>query len=154
MAPHRPVLVVGQDGPAPATDMAYGDFLNRASEIKGVFNLTGETPVRNLMSLIKNATAVVTLDTAPLYLAEAFRTPAISVWGPHDPKCRLRYDPEYLKNAVWKSSECTSSPCYQSRGFGPKCPNGSAQKVCDVLSSVTSADIIDKLQVVENSRMA
>lgn len=154
MAPHRPVLMIGSDGPAPSTDMAYGDFLNQAQEIKGVFSLQGETPLRNMMSLIKNATALLTLDTAPLYIAQAFRTPTVSIWGPHDPKVRLRYDPEFLKNAVWKKSECLAAPCYQYRGFGDKCPEGPQQRVCDVLKSVSATDVIDTLQAIENTRVA
>lgn len=151
MAEVRPVIIIGSNGPSASTSMTYSDFLSRAGEIANVVSLVGVTPVKTMMSLLKNAVALVSLDTAPLYIAQAFQTPAVSLWGTHDPKSRLRYDRTYLANAIW-TKECPSSPCYLYRGFNSKCPAGSNQKVCENLLAIQPETVMDCLNVIEKDR--
>lgn len=150
LAPHKTVVIVGGTGPSPDAGISYGQFLTEVSSIPGVLNLVGATPMTMLFSLIQNAVAVLTLDTGPLYIAQALRTPAISIWGPNDPKLRLRYDSAYLKNAVWTKS-CTSSPCNLYRNFSEtKCPSGLNQGVCANLQDVPVQHILNLTSAIVN----
>src|SRR5208282_3316190 len=92
----------------PASDMSAGDFVNNLNSATNlvksgrVINLIGKTQVRNLMQLILKANCVGSMDSAALYIAEAFRTPCVSIWGSHDPGVRIGYDPDYMKLAIWE----------------------------------------------------
>ena len=144
----------GDQGQLPSPDMSFGDFYQRAQSLAQeltprVLNLIGPTPLRLIMALISRAMAVVSLDSGLLYVAQACRVPAVSLWGTHPPHSRLQYDPAYMRGAIWKRSACQFSPCFAYAGFPTdKCPRGSAQKVCEVLSAITVNDILEKLDVV------
>lgn len=152
MAKKRPVLIIGENGPSTNNSMSFGEFVSEAIKIKNVCSLIGETTVRILLGVIKYAATVVTLDSAPLYIAQSFRTPAISLWGTHNPSSRIRHDSEYLRNAIWNQS-CQSSPCYLYRGFSEaKCPAGLRQGICENLRSITPDQIMERVAEIERSR--
>lgn len=150
----RPVLVCGSTRvKQPETDMSAGAFIEQLSQIGGgVVNLLDMTPLRVLMALISRAKAFVGLDSGPLYIAQALRVPAVSIWGAHHPGVRLAYDKPYMDLAVWNSEACTSSPCFTYIDFpADKCPCGAAQTECEVLRSVGAADVMAKLDMVERA---
>jgi ADP-heptose:LPS heptosyltransferase len=152
----RPVLVVGalRDRMPPA-GMSVGDFGARLdSDLVAtgrVLNLMGKTQLRHLMEIISKATAVLSLDSASLYLAQAFRTPCVSLWGSHDPQVRLGYDTEYMSTAIWQKSACRHSPCFAWQGFPVnRCPLGEAQSVCHCQLAVEPTDILQMVQRIED----
>lgn len=155
----RPVLVVGaMRERMPGSDMAPGDFVNNLDSSPNlcrggrVINLIGKTQVRNLMQLISKANCVASMDSAALYIAQAFRTPCVSLWGSHDPGVRIGYDPEYMKLAIWEQRVCANSPCFAWQGFpANKCPSGAAQSVCACLAYVSADEIVKRFEAVENS---
>lgn len=157
LADRRPVVVLGLlHERMPFMGMSVGQFnveLGQVSE--GVVNMLGNTNLRFTMALIAKANCVVTLDTGPLYIAEAFRRPAISLWGTHHPGVRLGYDKDYMDLAIWEQAGCDHSPCYAYGAFpAHKCPLGVSQAACQVLSSVTVEAVTAKLDQVESQGAA
>lgn len=157
LATKRPVIVVGGISERmPDTDMSAGEFNQHVVQSGGnVINAIGNTPLRVLMALISKANCIGCMDSGPLYLAEAVRTPAVSVWGPHDPVVRIGYDKDYMDLAVWQPQACRHSPCFAYDWFPPhKCPNGENQRVCEVLAATTARQIMAKFEMVEERNAA
>jgi ADP-heptose:LPS heptosyltransferase len=157
LSDQRPVIVLGTlKARMPVSDMTAQDFVNVAMGMKTknpVICLVGDIPLRLTMSIIFRARCLITLDSGLLYVAEAFRTPAISIWGPVHPGVRLGYDKEYMDLAVWNFKACSYAPCYAYSGFPTaKCPRHELQRVCEVLNTTDLSDILAKLDMVEKSR--
>ena len=153
----RPVLVVGvlRDR-MPVMDMSAGDFVGVLDSAPNlvragrVINLIGKTQVRNLMQLISKANCVASMDSGALYIAQAFRTPCVSIWGSHDPGVRLGYDKEYMDLAMWDQKICANSPCYAWDGFPEnRCPNGPRQDICACIEYVSAHEIVKRFEVIE-----
>jgi len=153
---YRPVIVVGKIHEAiPDLDMPLGEFCSRLNEMgPGLINLLSTerpTPLRFIMQLIAKANCVFTLDSGPLYIAQALHTPAISLWGTHDPRVRIGYDPEYMDLAVWNKQYCQNCPCFCFGSFpAHKCPRGESQTQCEVLRSLVPNDVLSMLEKVES----
>jgi hypothetical protein len=150
----RPVVVVGSlDGRLPATDMTAGEFNQKVDHAgSNVINAmrSPPMPLRVLCSIISKATAVACLDSGPLYIAQALRVPAISMWGPHDPQVRIGYDQDYMSLAVWNKEHCQACPCYAYDRFPTdRCPNGEAQTVCEPLFYVNVEEVLRKFEGLE-----
>ena len=155
LATRRPVVVVGTSTLRLLdTDMSAGDFISQLSSMgQPVINAIDSTSVRVLMALIARATGVVALDSAPLYLAQAFNVPAVSLWGTHPPGARLGYDKPYMDLAVWNPDACRKSPCFAYSYFPvEKCPKGDKQQVCEVLESITPEAVLSKADLIEASQ--
>lgn len=108
LAKARPVVVLGRPGKGrvPDTDMAFGQFVAELNKIPGVINLVSDVALRVIAALISRSTCMVTLDSGLLYVAEALRIPAVSLWGTHAPATRLMYDKTYLDSAIWMREAC------------------------------------------------
>jgi len=107
--------------------------------------------LRSILGIISKSRCVFSLDSAPLYMAQACRVPAISIWGPHSPHVRIGYDKAYMDLAIHEKSACPNSPCYAYSGFPKtKCPELEAQKICAVLANVNVNSIMEKLSLVES----
>lgn len=153
MAKARPVVVLGpaNNARSPATDMAYGTFMQHLDNLgPNVINLTGGTPIRVACALLSRAVAAITLDSGLLYVAQAHRIPAISLWGPVSPWARIGYDKDYMDLAIWNKDTCRHASCQAHSAFPyTKCPRGESQVVCEPLATVTPDQIIEKLRIVE-----
>ena len=155
LARRRPLVVLGHlhEG-LPDLDMSVGEFIAEmhllGENVVNFLDSKPPVPLRSSMAVISKANCVFTLDTGPLYIAEALRVPAISVWGPHDPGVRLGYDPDYMDLAIWNDTMCNRCPCYCFGSFPyHKCPHGAQQTTCEVLASVTVDSVLAKLDKVE-----
>jgi ADP-heptose:LPS heptosyltransferase len=153
LSQRRPVVVVGTSTMRlPDTDMSAGQFIQGVENFGGgVINLVDRTPsARLLMALVARAKAVVCLDSAPLYLAQATGTPAISLWGSHDPGARIGYDERYMRYALWNQQSCNCAPCYAYSQFpANKCPDGQRQKTCECLASLTEEQVLKTMDALE-----
>lgn len=153
----RPVIFVGQSSvPLPDLDITAGEFLNKAEECgHQVMSLMRQSvPLRSVMALISKATAFVGLDSGLLYVAQACRVPAVSIWGPHDPGVRIGYDQDYMDLAVWNQELCYQSPCFAYGDFPVhKCPKGVEQKICQCLAATTVDDVLKKVEMIESKRV-
>lgn len=157
LATKRPVVVVGNmNERMPETDMSAGEFNQHVTQSGGnVINAIGNTPLRVMMAVVSKAVAVGCMDSGPLYVAQALNVPAVSVWGPHDPRVRIGYDKAYMDLAIWNQKACRHSPCFAYASFPVhKCPNGPQQNVCETLKSVDSGQILDKFAQIERTNQA
>jgi hypothetical protein len=155
LAEQRPVVVIGAlTEKMPMAGMSVGEFYQRLHQVgPNVINMIGSTPLRSTMALISKAIALVCLDSGPLYIAQALRTPAISIWGPHHPGVRIGYDKDYMDLAIWHKENCRFAPCFAfSRFPASKCPERERQSVCEVLKTPGPDDVLAKLQAVEGRR--
>ena len=152
MAAKHPVVVLGapRTGYTPdAGSLTFSQFNQELDKLRSsgaaVFNCIGITPLRLSMAVVASAKAFTGLDSGLLYVAQAFRTPAVSVWGTHNPHTRLGYDKTYMDGAIWRQEQCPQSPCYAYSRFPQhKCVYGASQNVCEVLK-VTPDEIVSKL---------
>lgn len=156
LSDQRPVIVLGSlKSRLPAPDMTAADFIANLDSIKGtnpIINLVGDIPLRLTMSIVSNARCLFSLDSGPLYIAQAARIPAISMWGNSHPGIRLGYDKEYMDLAVWNRRACNYSPCFSYDKFPVhKCPRHEAQRACEVLASVDTNQVLEYLEKVEQS---
>jgi lipopolysaccharide heptosyltransferase II len=78
------------------------------TKLNGVLNLTGETNLTQLVSLIKRLDVLVTGDTAPLHIASACGTKIVAVFGPTEPKSHV--PPGKDHTVLVKRIPC--QPCY------------------------------------------
>jgi ADP-heptose:LPS heptosyltransferase len=151
LAKKMPVIVIGSLKHAlPDADISAGEFVgglrNLCQKSAKIVNLVGEIPIRSIMTIISKAAFLVGLDSAPLYMAQACRVPAVSLWGPHNPAVRIGYDKDYMDLAIHNTQFCPNSPCFTYDGFPVrKCPDGTAQKVCSVLASITVDQVLAKI---------
>lgn len=155
----RPVVVVGRSGGdanIPSADMSFGQFCGELNQLSGtlpIVNLMGDTSLRAVAGVISNAACCVTLDSGLLYVAEALRVPAVSLWGTHAPQVRIGYDAPYMDLAIYVRDGCGHSPCFAYAGFPyKKCPRATQQRVCEVLMSISPDLVVDKIKRVEDGR--
>ncbi len=70
--------------------------------------LPGTLTLGELAALVKEADLLVTVDTAPLHIAQAVGTPVVALFGPTDPRV---WGPRGLRDIVLQApAEC--SPCW------------------------------------------
>lgn len=154
LATKRPVVVIGNlTDRMPETDMSAGEFNQHVTQSGGnVVNAIGNTPLRVMMAVMSKATAVGCMDSGPLYVAQALNVPAVSVWGPHDPRVRIGYDKAYMDLAVWNKDACRYAPCFAYAKFPEhKCPDGAAQAMCQPLKMVDAEEILAKFAAIEEA---
>jgi hypothetical protein len=155
LARERPVLVIGQTySKTPKAGGTVADFICRVDELAAstprVHNLVNLIPIRTAMALLKFAKCLFCLDSGPLYMAQAYRTPAVSAWGTHHPGVRLGYDEAYMNLAIFKPETCPMCPCYAHTQFPSMCPT-SSQLLCAPLCALAAADFVEKLEQVKRT---
>lgn len=154
LATRRPVVVVGNSSlRLPEMDMSAGTFNQHiASMGGGVVNAIDCTSIRVLMALIARSFCTIGLDSAPIYVAQALKVPAISLWGTHAPGARIGYDKNMMDLAIWHQEACQFAPCFAYGGFPEKkCPFGAEQTCCEVLTAITPDDVLKKVDMIESS---
>lgn len=154
LAHRRPVIVVGNSSlRLPDMDMSAGQFLQTVASMgNAVVNAIDATSLRVLMALISRAFCTVGLDSGPIYIAQALKTPAISIWGTHAPASRIGYDKNMMDLAIWHGEACQFAPCFTYGEFpASKCPFGADQTCCEVLAAVKAEDVLNKLDMVESA---
>lgn len=159
LAQEAPVVIIGKTAPVmPTAGMTYDDFCGQLDQLESsnVINLLGsDIPVRTLVGLVSKSRCLFGLDSGPLYIAQGLRIPAISLWGTHSPRTRIGYDPDYMELAIFNQGKCAHSPCFSYSGFPVhKCPQGDQQRVCEVIGSVTTDQILQKLEYAKEKHFA
>jgi lipopolysaccharide heptosyltransferase I len=96
---------------------------------KGI-SLCGKTSLKELISLLSGARAVVSNDSGPLHIAAALGVPVVALFGPTDPKRTGPYGwsegPGGVKNRNIKviKSSFPCSPCFKKKCKDPLCMSG------------------------------
>ena len=97
-----PVVILG----APADQFLAKEIKDKLE--KPVFDLTGQTTLKELAAVIEQAALFIGGDTGPLYIAEALGTATVSIFGPTDP---ARHAPIGRRHIVLASQSCKL--CYK-----------------------------------------
>ncbi len=72
-------------------------------------SMAGNTSIKELISIIRNARYVVSNDSGPMHIAAAFGIPVVAIFGPTNP---VRTGP-YGKNHIIVKSDIQCAPCYK-----------------------------------------
>src|SRR3989338_5560453 len=80
-----------------------------------ILDMTGETNLTQLMSLMKCLDVIVTGDTAPLHMASAFGAKVVALFGPTEPK---RHAPPG-RNRIILVKRIPCQPCYRGTCRNP-----------------------------------
>jgi hypothetical protein len=123
------------------------DGYKNAKDVSGRF-----TNERQYGTVCSMANLVVGPDSSAIHFAACFDVPCISLFGPFDPRSRVRDYNNHI--AIWSQENCPSAPCFNFAEELPyhKCPDGPQQKHCAVFSGVTSdqiSDAIEKLGIIK-----
>jgi len=85
-----------------------------------IIDLTGQTSLRDLACLYRQAALVVTTDSGPMHIAAAVGTPVVALFGPTDPR---RTGPYGSQHTVIRK-ELTCSPCFRKTCPTRECMEG------------------------------
>jgi lipopolysaccharide heptosyltransferase II len=84
-------------------------------------DLSGQTNLRELAALLKNASLVITNDSFPLHLADALGAPVLALFGPTDPR---KYGPRLVSASRVARRVLFCSPCEKAQcRYGHECMN-------------------------------
>lgn len=107
------------------------------NEIAGVVDLVNKTNFNELLYLIKNASAVVSMDTFFFHISYCINTPVIALFGPVNPEDRIPSDGKLSYKTIYKNFKC--SPCIKNK-VRIKCNNNyrcmNNISVDDVMSAI------------------
>ena len=117
-----PVILTG--GAAAPLDNILGRMKTRA------VNLGGQTTLRELACLYRQAALVITTDSGPMHLAAAVGTPLVALFGPTDPLRTGPYGPGH--RVIRRELACM--PCFQKR-----CETKQCMREIDVEDVLTAA---------------
>jgi heptosyltransferase-2 len=81
------------------------------SQPSAVFNLAGQTSLRELMALLKTCRVLLTNDTGPMHVAAALETPVVVPFGSTSPELTGPGLPGDLRHHLLKS-DAPCSPCF------------------------------------------
>lgn len=105
-----------------------------ARDVPTVRNLTGQTTLPALMSLLRAARVVVTHDSGTLHLAALTNTPTVALFGPTVPEERVAPGAPVVVATAAMGLPC--APCYDGRDYA----------VCQLnrcLTGVTVAQVVE-----------
>jgi heptosyltransferase II len=125
------IVVAGSESERPlAADVSEG--------IEGAENVAGQLSLPDLLSVVKNAAAVVCNDSMALHVASAFRRPTVAVFCATSPA--FGFGPWQSPAVVVEKSDLFCKPC---AAHGTKrCPEGT--NACMV--GVSSREVLDALR--------
>ena len=90
-------------------DENQAEEIIRRLRISEYASMVGRTNLRELGYLLSQVKSAVSMDSGPMHLASAVKTPVVSLWGPTDPRKSAPYGSENL--AIQSSIGC--NPCWR-----------------------------------------
>ena len=133
-ADHHDVDLVLTGGPSP---LEQTQILSIKSQVRHrIVDLSGKTDLLTLAALIAKARLLVTVDSAPLHLAAASRTPQVILFGPTNP---FHWRPQESAALILQGESAT--PVIQFVPKQPRFPMNqiSTQAVIDAMERLLSA---------------
>lgn len=136
---HRGQRIILTASPDPDELQMIADICKKIPEIP-IVNFAGKTGLKELSALIAFAKALVTVDSVPLHIASATKTPVVALFGPTSDK---NWGPWMNPRAKVVAQQLSCRPCYQD-GCG-------GSKMSDCLFTMPQGRIIEAFnQVTEN----
>jgi ADP-heptose:LPS heptosyltransferase len=121
-------------GPSPLEQTHIGDIKSKVRH--RVIDLSGRTDLLTLAALIARACLLITVDSAPMHLASASRTPQVILFGPTNPfHWRPRESPALILQGT------STAPFTEFVPKQPRLPMNqvSTQAVIDAMETLLSA---------------
>lgn len=134
VADHHDVDLVLTGGSSPLEQTHIGDIKSKVRH--EVLDLSGKTDLLTLAALIAKARLLTTVDSAPMHLASASRTPQVILFGPTNPfHWRPRESPALILQGA------STSPFTEFVPKQPRLPMNqiSTQAVIDAMETLLSA---------------
>ena len=110
-----PVVITGS-----AHEKPYAESIIREAKTAKVFDLAGQTTLKDLAYLYRQAAVVVTTDSGPMHIAAAVGTPVIALFGPTEPRRTGPYGRGHT--VISKTLPC--SPCFLKQCRTRECMEG------------------------------
>ncbi len=129
-------------GPDPDEVAMVEQILALAPQVP-TYNTAGKLSLKELSALIANAKALLCVDSVPLHIASAVKTPVVALFGPSS---EINWGPWMHPRASVLTSDHSCRPCYQD-GCG-------GSKKSDCLLSLSPARIVAELQNVVTDKEA
>jgi len=96
-------------------------------------NLAGKTTLRELVSIIKGASFVITNDSGPMHIASAVKTPVIAIFGPTSPVLTGPYGQQHIVlTAGLPCQPCFKKTCGDLRCMRELLPERVFEKMLNV----------------------
>jgi len=110
-----PVIITGSIQEKP-----YVEAIIKEVKTTKVVDLAGETTLKDLACLYRQAAVVVTTDSGPMHIAAAVGTPVVALFGPTDPRRTGPYGIGH--RVIRKTLPC--SPCFLKQCPTRECMEG------------------------------
>ncbi len=131
--------IVMSAGPDAQEIAMVEEILSLAPDVP-VLNCAGKLTLKELAALIEMSKALICVDSVPLHIASATKTPVVVMFGPTSEQ---NWGPWMNPNAKVVTQKFTCRPCYQD-GCG-------GSKVSDCLTSIPQHAILSALDEVISS---
>ncbi len=110
-------------------------FLNYCVSNEAIV-LGGSLSLGELAALIRRADLLITVDTGPMHIAQAFQTPVLALMGPTDP--RVWGPRKSCDVVIAKPTPC--APCWHNEDLKNNCPNNKC------MQSIQPIDVLNAAQ--------
>jgi heptosyltransferase-1 len=110
-----PVVITGS-----AHEKSYAGSIIKEVKTTIVVDLAGQTTLKDLACLYRQAAVVVTTDSGPMHIAAAVGTPVVALFGPTDPRRTGPYGRGHT--VISKTLPC--SPCFLKQCPTKECMEG------------------------------
>jgi heptosyltransferase-3 len=137
---HRGLRLVLSAGPDTQEIAMVEEILALAPEVP-VFNCAGKLTLKELAALIQSAQALICVDSVPLHIASAVKTPVVVMFGPTSEQ---NWGPWMHPRARVVTQQLSCRPCYQD-GCG-------GSKISDCLFSMSQEAILAAVDEVLSER--
>lgn len=128
--------IVISAGPDPEEKAMVDEILKRCSDVY-VLNCSGKLSLKELGALIGLSKALICVDSVPLHIASALKTPVVALFGPTSEQ---NWGPWMHPHARVVTQQFSCRPCYQD-GCG-------GSKKSDCLLSIPQSAILQALDEV------
>ena len=134
---HKPVILTGGKSDL---EKEYGDYICNNSHVS-IINLIGKLNLKQLLFLLKKATAVISPDSGPAHMANAVGTPVIGLFCTSNPDFTGPYN-----NRDWIVNRY---PDAMKKYYGKnidEVPWGKRVRFEDAVKMITIEDVVAKLE--------
>ncbi len=140
---HMQLIITG--GPATA-EQAFAEHICSLTQAP-VTNLTGKTSLKEMLAILKQATAVIAPDTGPTHIATAAGTPVIGLYAGSNPERTGPYlNRQYMINKYPEALQRYANKTIEQARWGERVRN---PEVMDLIAVKDVADMLDTLLTQE-----
>jgi heptosyltransferase-2 len=100
-----------------------------------ISHVMGQLSLLECLSLLKQASLLITHDSGPLHLAKLVQCPAIGLFGPTNPHEKI--SPQENIRVLWGGEHLSCRPCYSGKHYAPCTSN-------ECLKSLTPTRVLEE----------